>query len=194
MKKRTGISALTAMCVLGLASMASAAALPSNQTSVSLTANAPESLTVALTGTSVAFGAVNPGSTNATVDTVQVTTSWKLKAGHNAVNVYAYFADGTKAMVNATDSVNNPNIPSSAVKISGGSLAGWNAVTSASANAAGFGGAAAGLTLSTTSIDATNRNASINPTYNFQLDLTALPQLPADSYSGTLYIQAQATP
>ena len=196
MKKRTGFSALTVLCVLGLASMASAAVLNSNQTSVTLTANAPESLTVALNGNSVNFGTVTPGSVNPTADTVQVTTTWKLKAGRSAVNVYAYFVDATKALVNATDAAANPNIPSSAVKIQGGSLASWTAVSSSSANTAGFGGAAAGLTLGTTTIDATNKNGSSNPTYSFELDLTGgtLGQLPADSYSGTLYIQAQATP
>lgn len=196
MKKRPGISALTLLCVLGLASMASAAALPSNQTSVTLTATAPESLTVALTGNSVAFGNVTPGSVNSSADTVQVTTTWKLKAGRSAVNVYAYFMDATNALVNSTNAGANPNIPSSAVKIQGGSLASWTAVSSSSANAAGFGAAGAGLTLGTTTIDATNRNGSTNPTYSFELDLQggALPQLPADSYSGTLYIQAQATP
>ena len=196
MKKRTGFSALTVLCVLGLASMASAAVLNSNQTSVTLTASAPESLTVALTGNSVNFGNINPGAVNSSSDTVQVTTAWKLKAGRSAVNVYAYFTDATKAMVNATDSVNNPNIPSSAIKIQGGSVASWTAVTSNSANTAGFGGAGAGLTLGTTTIDATNKNSSTNPTYSFQLDLTGgvLPQLPADNYSGTLYIQAQVTP
>ena len=196
MKNRTGFSALTLLVVMGLASMASAAVLNSNQTSVTLTANAPESLTVALTGSSVNFGTVTPGSVNSSADTVQVTTTWKLKAGRNAVNVYAYFTDATNALVNATDAGANPNIPSSAVKIQGGTVIGWTAVNSASANTAGFGGAAAGLTLGATTIDPSNKNGSTSPTYSFELDLTggSMPQLPADSYSGTLYIQAQATP
>ncbi|HYU48024.1 MAG TPA: hypothetical protein VEK84_17815 [Terriglobales bacterium] len=195
MKKRTGFSALTLSCVLGLASMASAAVLNSNQTSVTLTATAPESLTVALTGNAVNFGNVTPGAINSSADTVQVLTTWKLKNGRNAVNVFAYFADATKAMVNATDSAANPNIPSSAVEISGGSL-GWTAINTSDANTAGFGGAGAGLTLATTAIDATNKNSSSNVTYSFRLDLSGglLPQLPADNYTGTLYIQAQATP
>jgi hypothetical protein len=55
-----------------------------------------------------------------------------------------------------------------------------------------FGGANAGLLLSTTRILGNNRSGSHTDLMNFNINLTMLPSLPAATYTGTLTIQAQA--
>ena len=198
MKKRTGFSALSLLCVLGLASMASASVLNSGAQSVSLTANASESLTVTLTGsTAVNWPAINPGSDSTDVanqaGAVPVQVAWRLANSRTSVKVYGYFTDAAAAMAGPT-----ANIPSSAVMIKGGDLGSYTAV-SGNPPAGGLSGAAATggtLLLRSVNITSANRNSNDTKTYNFALDLSGgtLPQLPSETYSGTLYIEAQATP
>ncbi len=198
MKNRTGFSALTLFVVMGLASMASAAVLNSGAQSVALTATANESLTVSLTGsTSVNWPAINPGSdstdTANQAGAVPVNVAWRLKNSRASVKVYGYFIDATAALAGPT-----ANIPSSAVMIKGGDLGGYSAVNG-NPPAGGLSGAAAiggTLLMRTVSITNANRNSSDLATYNFALDLAggSLPQLPSETFAGTLYIEAQTTP
>jgi hypothetical protein len=208
MRGRRGFFARTlagALLVTGLVSLASAAVLNSNQQSVTLTATAQESLTVALTGTSVTWAAVVPGAdfnnaSNQGSGTVGVTTTWRLAAGRNSVKVYAFFTSAPSALVHG-DPLNTVNIPSSAVMAKGGDLGSYTAVTGVPP--AGLTGAAipaSGATATVRSIvvTAANKNSSdtLSTPLSFALDLSsaAMQQLPSDTYTGTLYIQAQATP
>ena len=183
----------TTAIALGLAlatTMASAQALNSGAQTIALNATLAESLTLSLSAASVNFtlaagSAANAGSTNITA-----TTAWVLKPGRTAVGVYAYFANAGAAL---TDGANN--IPSSAFSISdnaGPAAALVNTVPSGG----GFGAANAGLQLANIPITGTNKNSSHGDTMSFNIDLTGgtLPQLPASIYTGTLNIQAQATP
>lgn len=177
--------AMIMMIIAAVSSLASAQALNSTPAqAITLNATLAESLTVNLTGNTVNFtlnsgAAANPGSTNITA-----TTSWVLSSGRTAVGVYAYFADGTAALTGGGN-----NIPSSAFQIgnNGGAL-------TALTNSVAFGGPNAGLQLENVAITNANRAGSVNDQMAFNIDLSALTQLPAAAYTGTLFIQAQATP
>lgn len=177
------------MLVMTLAvSLASAQALNSGAQTIALNAVLNESLTLNLSANSVNFAltagsAANAGSTNITA-----TTAWTLKPGRTAVGVYAYFASAAAAL---TDGAGD-NIPSSAFFISdngGASTALTNTVVFS-------GGAASGYQMATVPITGANKAASRTDVMAFNINLTGgtLPQLPANTYTGTLNIQAQATP
>ena len=180
------------MAVLGLfvalaAGLASAQAINSGAQPIALNATLSESLTLSLSANAVNFtltagSANNPGSASITA-----TTAWVLKPGRTAVTVDAYFASAAAAL---TDGAGN-NIPSSAFFISdngGGSVPLVNTVA--------FGAANAGLRLANVAITAANRASSRNDLMAYTINLTGgtLPNLPAGTYTGTLNIQAQATP
>lgn len=175
-------------------------ALNSGASNITLAATANESLGVSLGGSSVSWNTANgnalvPGNgSNPGNTTVSITTSWKLKPGRTAVKLYAYFDSSTAALAH-TDSANSTDIPASAfqIKVDAGT---FTAVTTNAASTAGFGAAGAGLQLDNQVIGANNKNDSSSVTLSFNLDLSsvAMQRLPADTYQGTLHIQAQATP
>jgi len=101
------------------------------------------------------------------------------------VGVYAYFGSAAAAL---TDGVGD-NIPSSAFFIANNGGA-----STALTNTVAFGGANGGLQLANVAITGANKNASRTDVMAFNINLTTLPQLPANTYTGTLNIQAQATP
>lgn len=166
------------------ASMASAQALNSAAQPIQLNANLAETLSIGLSAGTVNFtlapgSAANAGSTNVTA-----TTTWVLAPGRTAVKVYAYFASSAAALTDGVD-----NIPSADFTISNNA-----GPATALTNTVAFGGANAGLQLSNTAINAGNRSSSHADTMAFNINLSTLPQLPANTYTGTLNIQAQATP
>lgn len=175
---------------LGLAlaaTMASAQALNSGAQTIALNATLAESLTLNLSANSVNFTLVAGSAANAGSANITATTSWVLKPGRTAVGVYAYFANAAAAL---TDGAGN-NIPSSAFFISD------NAGTStALTSATAFNAANAGMQLANVAINGANKNSSRTDVMAFNINLTGgtLPQLPAATYTGTLNIQAQATP
>jgi hypothetical protein len=179
--------AVVIMALTFLASMASAQAINSGAQTIALNATLAESLTLSLSANAVNFtlsagSAVNAGSTNITA-----TTTWVLKPGRTQVGVYAYFTNAAAAL---TDGSGN-NIPSSAFKISDNA-----GPSTALTNTVAFGGANGGLQLANVAITGANKNASRTDLMAFNIDLSGgtLPQLPAATYTGTLNIQAQATP
>jgi hypothetical protein len=187
---RTGTFVRVVVIALAMtlaASTASAQALNSGAQTIALNATLAESLTLSLSANAVNFtlsagSAANPGSTGVTA-----TTAWTLKPGRTAVGVYAYFASTTAL----TDGAGN-NIPSSAFFISDNGGA-----STALTNTAAFGAANAGLQLgAATAITGANKTGSRTDAMTFNINLTGgtLPQLPAATYTGTLNIQAQATP
>ena len=59
-------------------------------------------------------------------------------------------------------------------------------------NTVPFGGANAGLQLSSTPILGNNKTGTHNDVMNFNINLAPLPNLPANTFTATLTIQAQA--
>jgi hypothetical protein len=100
------------------------------------------------------------------------------------VKVYAYFASSAAALTDGVD-----NIPSADFTIAVGA-----GPATALTNTVAFGGANAGLQLSNTAITNANRSSNHADTMAFNINLSTLPQLPANTYTGTLNIQAAATP
>jgi hypothetical protein len=168
------------------------AAVNSNNATVALTATVNTSLTVSLSSATqnwdtahsnalVPGNASNPGNA-----AITVTTTWVL-AGQTSVDLYAYFASATAALVPTTGTT---NIPSSAFEIKVGA----GAFTPVSGTNVGFGVAGSSLHLQATAITALNKVSSTTASLTFNINLSTLGQLPADTYTGTLNIQAQATP
>jgi hypothetical protein len=139
------------------------------------------------TGNSLIPGSANnPGS-----NTITLSSSWSLQPGRTALTFYAYFASATAALQHAATvcTTGCADIPSSALEI------GLNGGALQSVSGTGpFGAANASLTLINTKITGANKNSSRNDVLRFNINLSALPQLPADSYTGTLFLRAQATP
>jgi hypothetical protein len=171
----------------------SAAAGPANSNiaTVALNATLNESLTVTVSsGTSINFtlapnNAANSGSSSSTI-----TTAWSLKPGRNNIAIWAYFTSATAAL-NPVTAGNTFTIPSSAVKIQVNGAGLFNPCS----NLSPFSGAASGLQIGTTTITGnSNVIGTRTDTLNYQIDTTVVPQLPADTYTGVLNIQAQTTP
>jgi hypothetical protein len=176
--------AVVVLAVTFAASLASAqlnsAALP-----IALNANLAESLTLNLSASSVNFTLVAGSANNAGSTNITATTTWVLKPGRTAVGVYAYFASSAAAL---TDGAGD-NIPSADFYISdnGGASTALNATVA-------FGGANAGYQMANVAITGANKNSNRTDVMAFNINLSSLPQLPANIYTGTLNIQAQATP
>jgi len=175
------------MLALFVTSLVSAQAINSGAQPIALNATLGESLTLTLSAATVNFtlaagSAANAGSTNITA-----TTAWTLKPGRTALGVYAYFAAAATALIDGS----GDSIPSSAFFISDNAGA-----STALTNTVAFGGANAGLQIATVPITAANRTSSRTDVMVYNINLTGgtLPQLPAGTYTGTLSIQAQATP
>jgi hypothetical protein len=186
MSLRLQIGRVGAVLVLALAALtprSQAQVLNSGASTITLQAVLSDSLSVSLSGNAVNFtltpgSASNPGSLGITA-----TTSWALKPSVGSVKVYAFFASSAAAL---TDGAGD-NIPSADFQIS--TNAGpFTALTTT----VPFGGANAGMLLSTTRILGNNRSGSHTDLMNFNINLTTVPSLPAATYTGTLTIQAQA--
>jgi hypothetical protein len=140
-----------------------------------------QSLTVNLSANAVNFpltagSASNPGSTSITSTTTCTGCFFQ------RVNVYAYFANSASALTQA-----GSNIPSSAFQISDNGGA-FQALT----NNTPFGGAAGGIQLSTFFVFFNGFGNTHNDTMDFNIDLSALPNLAPGTYTGTLTIRAQS--
>jgi hypothetical protein len=175
--------ATMAILAIVLASSARAQVLNSGASTISLNAVLNDSITVSLSSNAVNFtltqgSGSNPGSTGVTA-----TTSWLLRPNIGSLKLYAFFATSTAAL---TDGAGN-NIPSADFQISNNGGA-FNALT----NTVPFGGANAGLQLSSTPILGNNKSGTRTDQMNFNINLVPIPNLPAGTYTGTLTIQAQA--
>src|SRR5438552_18053991 len=157
--------------------------LNSAASTITLNAVLSQSVSVTLSANAVNFNltagsASNPGSTSITA-----TTTWLLRPNVGSLKVYAFFSNSASAL---TDGAGN-NIPSADFQISNNGGA-FTALT----NTVPFGGANAGLQLSSTTILGNNKSGTHNDVMNFNINLAPLPNLPAATYTGTLTIQAQA--
>lgn len=182
---------LAALALFVASAPAAKAQLNSNTGTVTLNATLSESLTVTVnSGSTVNFTLAANTAVNAGSTTTGVTTAWVLKPGRTSVALWAYFTSATAALVHQTAG-NTVDIPSSAVKIQVGGAGAFNALTAVSP----FNAAASGLQIGPSiGITGANKNSSRADTLAYQIDTTVVPQLPADTYIGTLNIQAQATP
>jgi hypothetical protein len=187
MQVKLGTAATLALVAAMLAAMFAAPARAqvrnSGASPIALKAVLTDSITLTLSGNAVNFNLVagsanNPGSTSITA-----TTTWTLDPSVGRLKLYAFFSSSTSAL---TDGAGN-NIASADFQISDNAGA-FNALT----NTAPFGGANAGLQLSSTPILGNNKTGTRNDVMNFNINLTPLPNLPAGAYTGTLTIQAQA--
>jgi hypothetical protein len=153
--------------------------------------SAPESLTLTVTsGNAIGFTLKANTRSNAGSGTTTVVTSWtSLTKSRTAVNVWAYFNSATSALVHQNPT-NTMDIPSAAVAIKVNGAGPFTALT----NTSPFVAAASGLQLASVPITAANRTASVTDTRAYNIDTTTVPQLPSDTYVGTLNIQAQAIP
>jgi hypothetical protein len=182
-KVKPGVVAALALAAVMLTASAGAQVLNSVAQPIALQAVLSQSITLTLSGNAVNFNLVagsanNPGSTSITA-----TTTWTLKPSVGSLKVYAFFANSASAL---TDGAGN-NIPSADFQISNNAGA-FTALT----NTVPFGGANAGLQLSSTPILGNNKTGTRNDVMNFNINLSPLPNLPAGTYTGTLTIQAQA--
>ena len=189
--KRLLTSVIGTIMLAALFTAAAGAQANSNIGTVTMNATLAESLTVTInSGSTINFSlasntAANPGST-----TTGVTTAWTLKPGRAQVALWAYFSSATQALVHQT-SGNTTDIPSAAVKIQVGGAGVFNALT----NVSPFNAMASGLQIGPgIAITGSNKNSSRTDVLAYQIDSTLIPQLQADTYVGTLNIQAQATP
>ncbi len=173
------------------------AQISSTAGTVTLNATLPESLTVGVTGGAVVNFTLAPNTAaNAGSTTSTILTSWALAPGRTKVTVWAWVANGAAAL---TDGAAD-NIPASAVTAaaagSGSAGGALNTSVSGGAGVPAFvtPAAATGVQIGNVAITAANKASSTTTTLTWNINTTGIPQLPAASYTGTVNIQAQATP
>ena len=176
---------------------AAKAQLNSNVGTVTLNATLAESLTVNVTGGAVVNFTLAPNTAaNAGSTTSTIQTSWVLTPGRTKVTVWAWVPNGVAAL---TDGSGN-NIPSSAVSAAAagsGSVGGaLNTSLSGGAGVPAFvtPAAATGVQIGNVTITGLNKASNTTTTLTWNINTTGVPQLPAATYTGTVNIQAQATP
>jgi hypothetical protein len=157
-----------------------------------------QSLTVLLSGNQVMWtnatgNPLVPGSaTNNGSAPIVITTTWtNLNPGQSKpLSLWAYFNSATAALAHVSGcSIGCVDIPSSSVEIrtNGGPL-------SPVSQTGPFGAGGAALQIFSVRITGSNKNGVEVDTLALNINLLGLPGLPADSYSGTLFIQAEAAP
>lgn len=176
-----GLSAL-------LPSLAGAQAIHVNRRLLSAHPDTPVgSLTVSVSPSSLSFALVSGGTATA-LDPVNVTTKWGsgFCSQTCTVNLYAYFSNASTALSGGSPVA---YIPSSEVlgEVPTGTPTTYTAFTQSNP----LGGASASLLLFSQSIIFYTGNSSRTDALRLEINLHSQPQLPAGTYSGTLFIQAQ---
>ncbi len=178
-----GIGALL-LVAAGIASVPAVAQL--NPPKGTVTINAVEALTVNVTNAAITIplspNTANNLSTSPATGTI-ITTAWVLTSSRTAVKIFI-FAATPNPLSNGTNT-----IPATSIKISSTGRGGtYNALAAGTP----FG---TGLQIGpTTNITSLNQSGNRIDTIFFAIDTTFNPQLSAGTYSGSLSIQAQATP
>jgi hypothetical protein len=178
-----GAVAALALAMVMFSSPARAQVLNSGASPIALNAVLPDSITLTLSANAVNFTLVSGSGSNPGSTSVTATTTWLLRPNVGSLKLYAFFSSSTAAL---TDGAGH-NIPSADFQIStnGG---GFAALT----NTVVFGGANAGLQVSSVPILGNNKTGTHSDVMNFNINLVPLPNLPTGVYTGTLTIQAQA--
>lgn len=147
------------------------------------------SLTVTASPSSVNFRLIPRGVANGS-NAVSITTTWggSLCLLTCTISLYAYFSGARAALSGGGTPV--VNIPASEVlgQVPTGLPTSFTAFTQSNP----LGGAGASLLLFQQSFFLINGGGSRTDSLNLEINLANQPQLPAGSYSGTLYIQAQS--
>ncbi len=161
--------------------IADAATTTSSAQGVAVSATVTQSISVLVTPALANFGNLSVLGLTATGIPVTVTTTWSLNPSVT-LNVYGYFTSATAAL---TDGASH-NIPSSAVTAS------VNSATATAFTATSPFGAASSLSIYSVPITAANSAGSHIDTVSLNLNLAGLTNLPPATYTGTLYVEAQA--
>ena len=186
MKLSPYLSALLVPCMafVTIAPSQASTTVNSNKVDVSLNGTIEESLSISVASPSVAFGDLTNGQLNTagSDQTLSIVTNWNLDAGRT-LTMYAYF-DSDSAVLVGTGT--GTNIPLSSVtgSVNGGSASSFSASSP-------FTSGSTALQMWSQSITGTNLSGNRTDTLALSVDLTSLT-LPADSYAGTMHIQAQA--
>jgi hypothetical protein len=141
-------------------------------------------LTVSVSPSAVSFNLVAKGSATGN-SPISITTSWSGFAKSSTIDLYGYFSSSSAAL---TGKVGGDLIPTSCVL--GKMTTGLPTSNTAFTQTGPFGGAGSSLELFSQTVAGTgssNRTDALSLTIN----LTSLPTLPADTYTGTLIIEAQ---
>lgn len=179
------------MLLLGMAELfalaAGAQAVRVNRQRISALPDAKSgSLTVAVSPSSMSFSLVSGGVAAGTAP-ANVTTTWSgtICQGTCTMDLYAYFTSPTEALSGGSPAV---YIPSSEVlgQMTTGTPTTMTAFTQSGPVAGGS------LLLFSQSIVLRSGNGSRTDTLKLEINLSSQRQLPAGTYSGTVYIQAQA--
>ena len=185
------------LVLLGGLALSAAVCPPSHAQTVFLDATVLESVTVNVTGGATVNFTLRPNTAaNAGSTTSTIRTAWVLRRGRTRVSVWAWVPNGAAAL---TDGAGG-NIPASAVTAtaagSGSAGGALNTVASGGAGVPAFitPAAATGVQIGQIRINRRNRTANTATTLTWNINTTGVPQLPAATYTGTVNIQAQATP
>jgi len=145
------------------------------------------SLTISVSATSVTFTLIPGAALNVGAPPLSITSTYSVNPGHTAsITLYAFFSSSTAALKH-TDPTNTVDIPSAAVQGNPNGT-GYIAFTGTSP----FGAAGTAMTVWSTMISGQNKAQVRTDTLTLNINLSTQPQLPADTYSGTLFLQAQA--
>ena len=150
---------------------------------IALNAVLSDSITLTLSGNAVNFTLIGGSPTNPGSTGITTTTTWVLRPSINSLNLYAFFSSSTSALSDGA----GHNIPSADFQISDNGGA-FTPLT----NTVAFGGANAGLRVSSVPIRGYNKTGTNSDVMTFNINLAPIPTLPAGLYTGTLTIQAQA--
>ena len=146
------------------------------------------SLTLSATPASVSFGLVARGVAPGSAP-VEITTTWggSFCLFTCTINVYGFFSSATAALSGGSPIV---DIPTSEVlgQVPTGIPTTYTSFTQSSS----FGGAGASLELFQQSFFLIAGGNSRTDALDLEIDLSNQPQLPAGTYTGTLFIEAQS--
>lgn len=145
----------------------------------------PSSLSVTATPAALNFNLIAKGEATGN-SPINIITSYSGLTVSGNLNLYAFFINSTAALAG---SLSPAVIPSSA--ISGQITTGLPTTYIAFTQTSPVGGPGASLKLISQNVLA-GAASSRTDVLSLKIDLTSLPQLPADTYTGTLVLQAQA--
>jgi hypothetical protein len=173
---------LAAMALVMAQGTAAYAQLNSTAASVNLNAVMSESLSLSAAPGTVNFTPLNSNGVTNGDSAITINTAWVLKTARTDIYVYAYFSS-TTAMTNTSDATFTIPVGSVTGSVNGGAA---TAFTGTGPFATG-----SSLDLAHVNITGVNKNSSESDSLALTVDTTGAG-LPAGTYTGTLFIQAQA--
>jgi hypothetical protein len=182
-RMRTKYWVMLAALALVLAPGTSAfAQLNSTAAAVNLNAVMSESLSLSAAPGTVNFTPLNSNGVTNGDSAITINTAWVVQTARTNVHVYAYFSS-TTALTNTSSSTYTIPVSSVQGSVNGGAA---SAFTGNSPFATG-----SSLSVASVNITGTNKNSSESDSLALKVDTTGAA-LPAGTYTGVLYVQAQA--